>query len=121
MRSWVPGNLGRRRLLPRPEGEARPRWPRLLGKSRRARGSRAGRLELHCASCVARGQEATGQLSCDFFDPLVAVPVHGCPWLPLPLRTQREPRDRFIRLASSPALGVGSTKPGSCLVLRRYG
>ena len=33
-------------------------------------------------SCVARGQEATGRLSCGFFDPLVTASVHGCPSLP---------------------------------------
>jgi hypothetical protein len=35
MRSWVPGNLGRRRLPVRPEGEARPRCSCLVGKGRR--------------------------------------------------------------------------------------
>jgi hypothetical protein len=39
MRSWVPGNLGRRRLPARPDGEARPRVTcRLVGKS--SQGSR---------------------------------------------------------------------------------
>jgi hypothetical protein len=57
----------------------------------RALGSRVERLELHCASCVARGQEATGRLSCSFFDPLVTASIHGCPSLPPPLRTRRGP------------------------------
>ena len=42
-------------------------------------------------SCVARGQEATGRLSCGFFDPLVTASVHGCPSLPPPLRIRRGP------------------------------
>jgi hypothetical protein len=65
-------------------------------------------------SCVVRGQEPRGRLSCSFFDPLVTVSVHGCPSLPSPLRTQRGPRigpPGGVLLV----LGLGSPKPGRWL------
>jgi hypothetical protein len=78
------------------------------GKGPLARGSRcSGDSNSIAPSCLARGQAATGRLSCGFFDPLATGSVHDCPPLPPPLRTQRGPRDRFIRSPPSPALGTG--------------
>jgi len=46
MRSWVPGNLGRRRLPARSDGDARPRVTyRLVGKSSQGSRQLGGELE----------------------------------------------------------------------------
>jgi hypothetical protein len=87
----------------------RPRW------------WRCGDSNSTAPSCVARGQEATGTLTCGFFDPLVTVSVHGCPSLPPPLRTRCGPGIGSSSCRPHLLLGLVSTKPGTCLVLRRRG
>jgi hypothetical protein len=70
MRSWVPGNLGRRRLPARPEGEARPRCSCLVGKSPgKSRGglAAAGVGDLNPApSCFhIQGRRGGCRVTCD--------------------------------------------------------
>jgi hypothetical protein len=86
----------------------------LLGGGRLPRGRVAGSRQHRwgdsnstAPSCVVRGQEPTGRLSCGFFDPLATVSVHGCPLLRSPLRTQHGPRNRFVQLPSCTCFGTG--------------
>jgi len=90
-------------------GDQLPRWHEASDLT----AAWVGRLELHLASCVVRGQGPTRRLSCGSFDPLTTAAVLGCPSLPPPLRTQPGPRDRLDRSPPSTCSELGSTTPAA--------
>ena len=72
-------------------GDQLPRWHEASDLT----AAWVGRLELHLASCVVRGQGPTRRLSCGSLDPLATAAVLGCPSLPRradPARTEGSAR-----------------------------